>query len=243
MKICINLLSVMLIMCMFSSCANTDEYIVNYPESYTLDYCIDNYVNADPNLIYLRVADNRIGRMDVPGGFASYCAIKDVPICDYLLLDENIMFAPLSYKVVKNINNLNLPQQEILSYDLESVIIYSIAKDLDETNEKKLGVEMISEIIASTDCDGATAFQNHIIDCIGTNNYRETGIAGDLFEAVENIRVRVVFKDYENLAWDSGLFKQNGSYYIVFYIPVDYPDGGWTQNWLPINQELVELIP
>lgn len=235
------------ILIMFTSCGyekeEKEKYIVDYPEIYTPEYCIENYINADPNLIHLVAADNAIGQIDVPGGSAEYVAIKDVPIDEYLLLDEAIMFAPLSNKVVKNINNLNLPQQEILSYDLESVIIYSIARDLDDTNEKKLGVEMISEIITSTDCDGATAFQNHIIDCIETNNYRKTGIAGDLFEAVENIRVRVVFKDYENLAWDSGLFKQNGSYYIVFYIPVDYPDGGWTQNWLPINQELVELIP
>ena len=231
------------IMTFFTSCKKHDDNIVEYPEMYTPEYCSENYIEADPNLIYTVSADNDIGKTDIPGGYAKYYAIKDVPIDDYLLLDEAVMFAPLSYKIVKNKNNLDIPQQEILSYKIKSVLIYSQSKDLDVSDKKALGEKMVDEIVASMDGNDATAFQNHIIDCIETENYREAGTEGDLYEVVENIHVRVVFENYENLAWDSGLFKQNDAYYIVFYTPVDSPDGGWIQNWIPVSQGLVDLIP
>ena len=232
---------------MFSSCTktdNTDEYIVNYPEYLTLDYCIDNYIKADPNLLYLRAADNDIGKTEIPGGYAKYCAIIDVPVDDYLLIDESILLALLPYKIVKNKYNLNLPQQEILSYKIKSVIIYSLPLDMYTINPEKrsMGEKMVQEIIASIDGNAATAFQNHIIDCIETNNYKKTGIAGDFLERV-NFNVRVVFEDYENLVWDSELRKQNDTYYILFHTPADSLDGGWVQNWLPLNEEIAELIP
>lgn len=244
MKKCISILSFMLIVCAFSSCAKKDEYIVNYPESYTVDYCVNNYIRADPLLVHLRASDNKIaGHIEIPGGVAYYRAIKDVPLDDYLLCDEAILFfAPLSHKIVKNKNNSNLPQQEILSYKIRSVILYYTNPDLDGSDKMKLGEKMMGEVIASIDGDGATAFQNHIIDCIETNNYKKSNIAGDLYD-VMNIHVRVVFENYENLVWDSVLCKQNGTYYMVFHTPADSPDGGWIQNRIPINQELAELIP
>lgn len=235
MKVYIRLLSVLLVACIFSSCANTDEYIIDYPESYTLDYCIDNYVEADPNLIYLRAADNIIGKMEIPGGFASFRAIKDVALDEYLLRDEAVLYRYISYQIVKNKNNIQLPEQEILSYDLESIIIYS-PKSLRDIylDQLKLGTEIISEILISTDSEGVAAFQNHIIDCIETNNYRQ-----DIQGNIDDFRARVVFKNYESLAWDTRLREQNGTYYIDFYIPAD---GDWTLVYLPINQELVDLI-
>lgn len=227
----------------FSSCNKHDNNIVEYPEMYTPAYCSENYVEADPNLIYTVSAENDIGRIDVPGGYARYYAIKDVPVDEYLLLDEAVMFAPLSYKIVKNKHNLDLPQQEIVSYKIKSVLIYSQSKDLDELDKKALGEKMVDEIVASIDGNDATAFQSHIIDCMQTKNYKEVGIAGDLYDIL-NIRVRVVFENYENLVWDSSLYKQNDTYYILVHTYVDDSWGsGWKQNMFPINQKLAELIP
>lgn len=241
-KIIFILLCSSIIIMFITSCNKHDDNIVEYPEMYTPEYCSENYIEADPNLIYTVSADNDIGKIDIPGGYARYYAIKDVPIDKYLLLDEAVMFAPLSYKIVKNKFNLDIPQQEILSYKIKSVLIYSQSKNLDELEKKALGEKMVDEIVASIDGNDAIAFQNHIIECVEKNNYRETGMSGDIYEALENIHLRIVFEEYENLAWDSGIFKQNDKYYIVFYTPVDSNAGGWVQNWLPINQELVDLL-
>lgn len=233
----------------FSSCSKSDEYLVTYPQEYTTSYCNDNYIQADPNLMYIRRADNDIGKIDIPGGYASYYAIKDVPINEYLVLDEAIIFAPLSYEIVKNKNNNDLLEQEILSYPIKSVQIYlktgSIAND--NIDKKRLGDDLVGEYISSIDGEKAVAFQSHLIESLEMGNYRKTGLAGDLLDVVEKngnpICLRVIFENHENLVWDSGLFKQNDTYYIVFYTPYDSSDGEWVQNWLPINQELAELIP
>lgn len=237
------LLASVMLLSIFSSCNNQENNIVEYPELLTPEYCSANYIEADPNLIYLVSADNSIGKIDVSGGYASYYAIKDVPFDDYLLLDEAIMLAPLSYKIVKNKNNMDLSQQEILSYETESLIIYSISDDLSEFDKRDLGNKMVGEIISSANDNDTIAFQKHIIDCLETKNYKTAGIAGDAYEPVEGIHLRVIFECYENLAWDSGLYKQNDTYYIVFYTPTDNLNDGWIQNWLPINQEIVRLMP
>ena len=232
-----------MVLIVFSSCQKRENYVVEYPELYTPEYCTNNYIQADPNLLYIAYADNSIGRIDVPGGYARYYAIKDVPVDEYLLLDEAVMFAPLSYKIVKNKYKSDLPQQEIVSYKIKSVLIYSQSKDLDELDKKALGEKMVDEIVASIDGNDATAFQSHIIDCMQTKNYKEVGIAGDLYDIL-NIRVRVVFENYENLVWDSNLYKQNDTYYILVHTYVDDSWGsGWKQNMFPINQKLAELIP
>ncbi len=241
-----NLISIFLcfsiLVMLVTACNKHDDNIVEYPKMYTLEYCNKNYIEADPNLIYTVSADNDIGKIDVPGGYASYYAIKDVPIDRYLLLDEAIMFAPFSYKIVKNKYNSDIPRQEILSYKIKSVLLYSQSKNLDGSDKRALGEKMVGEIVASIDDNDAITFQNHIIDCIETNNYRKSGISGGIYEVLESLHVRVVFENYENLAWDSGLFKQNDTYYITFYTPDDSDDGEWIQNWLPIKQELVELF-
>ena len=130
------LIFLLMVLIVFSSCQKRENYVVEYPELYTPEYCTNNYIQADPNLLYIAYADNSIGRIDVPGGYARYYAIKDVPIDDFLLLDEAIMFDPLSYKIVKNKYNLDLTLQDILSYKIKSVLTYSQSKDLD--NMEKL---------------------------------------------------------------------------------------------------------
>ena len=190
------LLASVMLLSIFSSCNNQENNIVEYPELLTPEYCSANYIEADPNLIYLVSADNSIGKIDVSGGYASYYAIKDVPFDDYLLLDEAIMLAPLSYKIVKNKNNMDLSQQEILSYETESLIIYSISDDLSEFDKRDLGNKMVGEIISSANDNDTIAFQKHIIDCLETKNYKTAGIAGDAYEPVEGIHLRVIFECY-----------------------------------------------
>ena len=236
------ILSLLVLLILFSSCTTSNNNRFEYPDIYTTEYCSANYIEADPNLLYTVSADNCIGQIDVPGGYASYYAIKDVPLDEYLLLDEAIMFAPFSYQIVKNKNNTKLPQQEILSYEIKSIIIYSLSHDLDILDKRTLGDKMVEEIIASVDHNDASAFQDYIIDCLANNNYLIAGEVVGSLESVEFINLRVIFEGYENLVWDSGISKQNGTYYIVFYM-INEMNGGWRQIWLPLNQEIAALIP
>lgn len=248
-KVLIYLTSIMvLLVCMFTSCSKSNEYLVTYPQKYTTSYCNDNYIQADPNLMYIRIADNDIGKVDIPGGFAKYYAIKDVPVDEYLVLNKSVIFAPLSYEIVKNKNNNDLLGQEILLYPIKSVQIYlKTNSTVNDINKKELGADLVGKYVSSIDGEKAVAFQSQIIENLTKGNYRATGLAGDLLEVVEKegnpICLRVIFENYENIVWESGLFKQNDAYYIVFYTPVDSHNGEWIQNWLPISQELVELIP
>lgn len=261
-KILICLLAITtLLPCTLSSCSKvlrkSDEYIVNYPEYLTLDYCIDNYIQADPNLLYLRAADNDIGKTEIPGGYAMYCAIIDVPVDDYLLIDESILMSLLPYEIVKNKYNVNLPQQEILSYKIKSVIIYSPPQDMYTINPDKrsMGEKMVQEIVASIDGNATTVFQNHIIDCIEKDNYHKDygeqyGYVFNPTVATSNDRkicLMVTFENYENLVWNTTIYENKNKFYIRFYTPSDSPDGGWRSNYIPLdeefNEKIAELIP
>lgn len=250
-----------LLPCTLSSCSKVlrkaDEYIVTYPENYTVDYCNENYIEADPNLLYLRVADNDIGRIEIPGGGARYRAIKDVPLDEYLMFDESIMFAPLSYKILKNKNNLDLPQQEILSYKIKDIKIYRQTYDteIEPVDKYKLGAKMVEEELSSISGEKTDAFQAHIIECLEQGNYHKN--YGKQYGYVFNpnivrsndrkVRLRVTFENYENLVWDTTIYEKKNKFYIDFYTPSDSPDGGWLPNYIPLdeefNEKIAELIP
>lgn len=242
-KITICLLFIFLLN-VFSSCAGKDEYLVDYPEKYTTSYCSENYIQADPNLVHLRAADNDLGRIEIPGGGARYCKIKDIPLDEYLLLDQYIMFAPLAYKIVKNKNNTDIQVQEILSYKVKSVNIYLEAEKKNMSAEmRKLGLGLVEEYIATVDGADAEAFQSHLIECVEKGNYTKTGPGGYAFIRKDNniVNLRVSFENYENLVWDSQIKIKDDTYYIVFYTPYTSV-GEWSSNYLPINQEMADLI-
>ena len=128
-------LSVCLLMVLLflpKSCSHSDEYIVTYPQKYITAYCEENYIRADPNLIHLIAAENEIGKIEIPGGWGYYRAIKDVSMEDYLVMTKVIMFGINGRDIVKNKNNDALPEQEILSYHIKKIEIYKNEKSLKE---------------------------------------------------------------------------------------------------------------
>lgn len=247
-KVTIVFLSLLLLFLnVLPSCSKLNNYLVTYPQDYTTSYCSENYIQADPNLMYLRSADNAIGTIEIPGGSASYYAIKDIPLDEYLLKDEAVLFAPLSYKIVKNKNNNNLPTQEILSYTVKSVTLYLVRNERNNIDKNNLGSDLVDEYVVSISGEEAIAFQSHIIECLENDNYRETGLGGDLLDnVIENgkqVCLRISFEDYDNLVWDSNIYMQNDVYYIVFYTLSEETNGYWVQNWLPLYEEFVKLLP
>ena len=179
-KILICLLAITtLLPCALSSCSKVlrkaDEYIVTYPENYTVDYCNENYIKADPNLLYLRVADNDLGKNNVKGKNGNFRAIKDVPLDEYLMFDEALLLYSLSYEIIKNKNNLDLPQQEILSYKIKDIKIYRQTYDteIEPVDKYKLGAKMVEEELSSISGEKTDAFQAHIIECLEQGNYHK----------------------------------------------------------------------
>lgn len=240
------LLVAVMLLTILSSFNKHKKNVVDYPKIYTPEYCSENYIQADPNLIHLVSADNDIGQIDVPGGSARYYAIKDVPLDEYLLLDEAIMFAPLSFQIVKN-RNKDLPMQEVLSYEVKSLQLYSNLGDCKD--KKNLGTEKVYEYIALLESDSATVFQSHILECLETKNYKENemGVPYDFVYYNDSaISIRVTFSKYKNLVWDALIIELESEYFMYFYwftIDEKHPDGYYDIIFIPLNEEIAELIP
>ena len=258
-KILICLLAITtLLPCTLSSCSKvlrkSDEYIVTYPENYTSDYCDENYIEADTNLLCLRLAENTIGKSNIKGNNGSYRAIKDVPLDEYLVFDNAITVLPFSYKILKNKNNLNLPQQEILSYKIKDVKIY-LEANLEPVDRYKLWKKLVEEELYSISGEKADAFQAHIIECLEQGNYhknygKQYGYVFTPDPIISNnhmVRLMVTFENYENLVWHTTIYEKKNKFYIDFYTPSDSPDGGWLPNYIPLdeefNEKIAELIP
>lgn len=243
------LLSIVLSVCLLmvllflpKSCSHSDEYIVTYPQKYTTAYCEENYIRADPNLIHLIAAENEIGKIEIPGGWGYYRAIKDVSMEDYLVMTKVLMFGINGRDIVKNKNNDALPEQEILSYHIKKIEIYKNEKSLKELyhiDVLKLGNERVTEVISSFDGEKADRFQSDLIECLEKGNYKNGDeITFDIFE----LNIRITFDNYEYLVWDGGVIKskEDNKLYIVFYKPTD---GLWKNILIPLNNDIAELVP
>lgn len=219
-------------------------YEAVYPELYTPEYCYENYVEADPGLIHLCSAKNSLDRFEIPGGYGYgyYYAIKDVPMEDYLALKVIQAFvSPFNHSIVRN-KNADMPVQEILSYKLKGIDLYTRAS-VDDKDWSSLGKEYIGECVASLDSSSATSFQAHIIDCIENGNYTDSQ-RSDNFDLVlyenKSLHMMAYFEEYENLAWSGLIIKIEGQYYLYFF----YRTADIYKNiYLPLSDEIVSAIP
>ena len=136
-----------------------------------------------------------------------------------------------------------------------------------------LGNAIVKEIVAALDEDGVASFQPYIQECIDTGNYRniekheDVSMYNQVSKEYHNddpfsdgkknnscLYIRVSFEEYENLVWDAPIWELDGTYYISFCLcttdgqsPGEYidfiSDGYWPYIYIPLNQEVVALIP
>ncbi|MCQ2427864.1 MAG: hypothetical protein MJ137_05625 [Clostridia bacterium] len=234
--------SSILIACMLISCSNSSEYLVTYPQEYTPAYCVENYIRADPNLIHLIAAENEIGRIEIPGGWGYYHAIKDVPMDEYLLLNKMVILSTNYYDIVKNKNNNALPELEILSFKIKTVEIIKKTYKSRGVDTLKYGSDCDIEVVSSFDGEKADQFQSNLIECLEKGNYQDWNTNNGLdWERVFGLCIRVTFDKYEYLVWDCHIFKNagNNNFYILFHIPTDK---SWHDICIPLNQDIVELV-
>ena len=230
---------------MLTSCRQreerADDYVADYPEMYTPEYCMDNYVGADENLIHVQAAENSIGKVLEYGVYYDFYAIKDVPMEEYLSVSTcAIMFDYPTDRIVKN-KNLDRSEQEILAWEIKSVELYWTRADASSS----------LEYVAALDSKEAALMQSQWIEYLENGKYKEKGGIYNSIEKGEDtlyesvLRVRVSFSKYENIVWEAGIKEDDGEYYVHFdwfTAHEAFPDGYFKYVYLPIGPALSELV-
>ena len=271
MKKIITVIFILLILILntLASCAKSEKYgKVEYPEQYTPEYCAENYVDADQNLVPLYI-DNKdgVGPISVSDGYDTFYAIKDIPFDKYLFASKWQLLSTHT-RVVQN-KNMELPEQEILSYQCKSVDLFW--KKVNNSSGGRFDkwsspdhADQVSEHIATLNSEEATMFQTYIRECLNTGNYVESGKPNSEFMVSsvwkENMDsglaqnwlcLRVSFVEYENLVWEVAVQKAvikeaEERYYMTFFWFITdekHPDGYWKIVYIPLNESLAGLIP
>ena len=96
-KICLLLvISLLLLTSCYDSLEGIQAY--KYPDWFTREYCLENYVLADPNLMYL-YCYNSAKSITVPYITNYFAAIKDVELDSFISLIQYIVLWGSSYNV------------------------------------------------------------------------------------------------------------------------------------------------
>lgn len=231
-----------------------EPFTVEFPEEYSLEYINDHYIEADPGLMYLAASENNFGEVKIPGGKATYRAIKNIPLDEYLVFDERTMDDKYSYQIFKSKEKTELPDLEILSYALKEIEIYVVANiRTDNVQKAMLGNDRVKAHIASAEGDEVDAFQKDLAYCLETGNYKigqesvslkattRTVTDGNV-KSVLAVILRVTFEEYENLVWDAVIFETDGQYYYPCHIQNSEDSSKWNVVYVPLNQTLSELL-
>ena len=230
-----------------------NSYEVEYPETYTVEYCKENYVEVNPKIEVFKASDNSVENTWWGERFR---AIKDVPLEEYLYYQHHD-FSYGTSQVVRN-KNLVLPEDDILYYEYESLELYAYGEHHGLSNKRL-------EKITGSDAD---SFRAYIRECLESKNF-------NIFEGDESkylspvyvderlpIVLKIKFSEYPNLGWRSAIyqlidgapndyfdyfFDGDPNYYFVFWrlvLTEDHEKGYFYQSiWLPLPEEIAKLIP
>lgn len=234
------LMVLILFVLILTSCKKNEVYTVEYPDIYTPEYCRDNYIRASKNLVHIYNAENEIGqfiKLQDVGGWGTYYAIKDVPLDEYLLRDELQMFTDHKFSIVKN-KNKALPKDEILSYKISDLKLYSFSLASDD--DQNYGSNCVKENVASLDRDKLDSFQTYIQNCIDTKNYKTPKFGNKSYVRHNGLLlyIRVCFSEYQFLAWDAVIIYKDDVYCMEVYGVNDVD-----LMYIPLSQDIIDLIP
>ena len=216
------------------------SYEVEYPETYTVEYCKENYVPANPQLVAFKIADNSvedIWRDDI------YIAIKNVPTEDYLYHKNNIFLTTSHTEIVRN-KNLVLPEDELLFYEYKSLELYVNGNQYNLSN---------TELKKSTG-DKADSFRAYIQECLESGNYKKFSFDPNIVShAYANEKFSIIleikFSEHPYLGWGSEIYQftdGDPNYYFLFarfVVDESHPDGYYKRLCIPLPEDLAKLIP
>ena len=197
----------------------------NYPSYMTHTYCKTEYRIVDYQLIPLSIYNSKISET-----FETYCyfAIKDLPVEHFLARDE--VFWALEYDaltpetmvvVFRQVN-----ENPIYDWEYASVELYK-GDLLSGTREFTVQVDV-------------PFFKDSFLNSLETENYIIGYPSGYYSSQREDLRIRIYFADYPNIAWDAKVWTIGNGYYVQCILRV-----GITSETLniPLPAEIVALIP
>ena len=158
-------LSVLLLLGLFTSCTQKKTPKIEYPEIYTPEYCANNYVPADGQLRVTGVLENYIGgRENYPKNIKKrYYGINDIPLDSYLMSKEGTILGSIDELVINK--SLGIQKQEVLVYEIEKIEIYYKVSDADNTSEST------KKVLVLFDKDESKEFQDYLNGVIDLQNY------------------------------------------------------------------------
>lgn len=241
-----------LVQCL-ASCAK--DYQADYPDNFTTEYCVQNYVFADPNLMFLERAKNDATESyNWNGKVFRFFAIRDVSPEDYLVVTASTFFVEHgAVRVVKD-QDIGIENYEIFTKEIACAEIYR-RKSVDIDDLLCAGEKCYESQIGQLTDAQIDDLIDYIKDCLDSQQFSEMeyyptthfqpGAYGN------PVILRIQFEEYDYLVWDALTVRRDGTRYIVFYIYDDtYPEpsGMWTEHrWVPVliplPEEIAALIP
>jgi len=245
-------LSVLLLLGLFTSCTQEKTPKIEYPEIYTPEYCANNYVPADGQLIVTGVLENYIGGGEnYPKNIKKrYYGIKDIPFDSYLMSKEGAILGSIDELVINK--SLGIQKQEVLVYEIEKIEIYYIASNDDNTSDST------KKVLVLFDKEESKKFQYYLNEVIDSQSYTTSSdlraqasrpeMSAPSFIHVmaqnkEVVEFKVYFSSYSNMYWHSfieELDRVPGEHYIRFGLYDDY--GTDSQDSTPVYIPLGEAL-
>lgn len=220
-----------------TSCSNKDVFEMTYPEEYTGEYCFNNYVEADINLTFKRIADNRIGKYDRNAFHDTFYGAKDIPLEKFIFRKTTAVFCPEEFKVLKYKDCEDEPLMDYTVTKAELFWYYNgFGKNLfvaDEGYMQRIGELCVNEIICTTTPNVAEHIREKIQsgDIIDIPlNLNEIADIQKIYKIHKNdgrihyrLKLRLHFEEYNNLVWDATIACfERGEYFFMCDIDEDY---------------------
>jgi len=222
-------------------------YIADYPDTYTTGYCYNNYVKANPNLRWIsrsKIARNSVKRSDRsdtyddPAGFYSYWAIKKVPVDEYLVEEQFLIFE--TYHTL--VKNKNYSKDPIFDYNAKSAKIVWRG-DEKSKSVKKIDVDLIKDLI----CESIKSEQ--YIDKMSetsTNIQKKSPVIKSIFTKDPRsdtlyLGIEITFSEYKNIFWRGLIVKDNNKYYVKCFIESERVIDSDSKEDIEYNAVFIEL--
>lgn len=198
---------------LLSSCSNT-EYSERDPQGiYKPEFCYENYIMADPNLVPVALDDKDFGTIMVDGVRNTFYSMKEIPLEKFLCKKERSIILQ-EVPEIRVVRNKELIEEPIFDYHFKKTELFWESEDYSESvvemDPRRFQEDLHEKINAqnylSHDSPWTSILKKHT-DGSMTWNLR--------------LKVRVSFSEYENLAWEANVFLVEEKYYLEFYIYQD----------------------
>lgn len=226
-------LVILIIFCINLFTPKPERFEMEYPEHYTSEYCYNNYIEADPCLIALNIADNSVD--DEIYHHRIYFGIKDVPLEKYLCSQTIMIFVKEDYGLVKHMDMEN--EEAIRDYDVNTASLFWEGEGDIAIIERVLNAEKLKTYIQKSLDEG-----NYVDGSCGINyNVNKKVNMNSLKSETVYLTIKINFKKYENIVWQTYVYSKDGTYYLLAYKYVcsDIGSKYYSSVFIPIDSDIL----